>query len=107
MFREAARVLKKSGRFIFDIPDREKGEYKERVEDYAEMMENKFQVRNYRRGAIYDSPNGVDFATRYAYSNEDIENLAQLAGFRIIEVRREPLPTGQGDENLYYILKKI
>jgi SAM-dependent methyltransferase len=107
MFREAARVLKKGGRFIFDIPDRDKGEYKDRVDDYAEMMENEFQVRNYRRGAIYDSPNSVDFFTRYAYSNEDIENLAQLAGFRIAEVRREELPTGQGDENLYYVLEKI
>ena len=107
MFRKTARVLKKGGKFIFDIPNRDKGEYKERVEDYAEMMEKKFQVRNYRRGAIYDSPNGVDFATRYAYSNADIENLAQLAGLRIAEVRREPLPTGKGDDNLYYVLEKI
>lgn len=109
MFREAARVLKKDGKFIFDIPDREKkdGEYKQRVDEYADTMRNEFHINNFRHGAIYDSPNGVDFATRYAYSNEDIENLAQLAGFRIAEVRREKLPTGKGDENLYYVLEKI
>lgn len=109
MFREAARILKKGGKFIFDIPDREKkdSEYKQRVDEYADTMRNEFHINNFRHGAIYDSPNGVDFATRYAYSNEDIENLAQLAGFRIAEVRREPLPTGKGDENLYYVLEKI
>lgn len=107
MFREAARILKKSGKFIFDIPTRDKGEYKERVEDYAYLMENEFHIHNYRRGAIYDSMDGKHFSSRYAYSNEDIENLAQLAGFRIIEVRREELPTGKGDENLYYVLEKI
>ena len=107
MFREAARVLKPGGKFIFDIPDQEKGEYAERVKEYADLMENEFHISNYRRGAVYDSPNGVDFATRYCFSREDIKNLARLAGFRIAEVRRAELPTGKGDENLYYILEKI
>lgn len=105
MFREAQRVLGPQGQFIFDIPDRNKGQYRRRVLDYAETMHD-FEVHNFRYGAIYDSPDGKHFSTRYAYSNEDIENLAQLAGFRIIEVRREKLPTGRDDENIYYVLKK-
>jgi SAM-dependent methyltransferase len=104
-FREAQRVLGPQGQFIFDIPDRDKGQYRRRVLDYAETMHD-FGVHNFRYGAIYDSPDEKHFSTRYAYSNEDIENLAQLAGFRIIEVRREKLPTSKGDENLYYVLKK-
>lgn len=107
MFREAGRVLKKGGKFIFDVPDREKGEYKERVEDYAKTMKDEFNVNNFRYGAIYDSPDGMNFTTRYCFSREDIENLARLTGFTVIEVRREPLPTGKGDENLYYVLEKI
>jgi SAM-dependent methyltransferase len=106
MFREAARVLKKGGRLVFDIPNREKGEYRRRVLDYAETMHD-FGVHNFRYGAIYDSPDGMNFTTRYAYSQEDIENLARLTGFRILEVRRAELPTGKGDENLYYVLEKI
>jgi SAM-dependent methyltransferase len=105
-FREAQRVLEAQGQFIFDIPDRDKGEYQQRVRDYADAM-YEFGIRNYRYGAIYDSPDGKHFSTRYAYSDKDIRNLAELSGFRIIEVRRKPLPTGKGDENLYYVLKKI
>ncbi len=104
-FREAARVLKSGGRFVFDIPNREKGTYKKMVEKYAQEMKAR-GVRNFRYGAIYDSPDGKNFATRYAYSQKDIEDLAQIAGFRIVEIRKEELETGQGDENLYFVLEK-
>jgi SAM-dependent methyltransferase len=104
-FREAQRTLKPQGHFIIDIPDRDKGEYQQRVRDYADAM-YEFGVKNYRYGAIYDSPDGKHFSTRYAYSDKDIRNLAELSGFRIIEVQRKPLPTGKDDENLYYVLKK-
>jgi hypothetical protein len=53
-------------------------------------------IWNFRYGSIYDSPDGVHFATRYAYSAEDIEELARLSGFKIIDVKRLPLETGQG-----------
>lgn len=106
LFREAARILKKGGKFIFDIPDREKGIYAENIKAYKEAM-NKEGIYNIREGTVYDSPNGEHFSTRYCYSHEDIQNLAQLTGFKIIEVRCEELPTGKGDENLYYVLEKI
>jgi len=104
-FREAQRILGPQGQFIFDIPDLNEGEYKQRVRDYADAM-YELGIRNYRYGAIYDSPDGKHFSTRYAYSDEDIRNLAQISGFRIIKVRREELPTGKDDENIYYVLKK-
>jgi SAM-dependent methyltransferase len=106
LFREAARILRPGGKFIFDIPDREKGGYKKMVEEYGREMENR-GIKNYRRGAIYDSPDGVNFATRYAYAEEDIKMLAQVAGFKIVEMRRAELATGEGDENLYFVLEKI
>lgn len=106
LFREAARILRPGGKFIFDIPDREKGGYKKMVDGYAEEM-RKRGINNFRRGAIYDSPNGEHFATRYAYAHEDIKELAELAGFKIKEIKKEALETGQGDENLYYVLEKI
>lgn len=64
-------------------------------------------VRNFRYGAIYNSPDGVNFTTRYAFSHNDIAELSKLAGFRIVEARKEELPTGMGDENLYYALEKV
>ena len=70
-------------------------------------MREEFHIRNFRYGAIYDSPDGVHFTTRYAYSKEDIENLARLTGFEAAEVRRQELPTGAGDENWYYVLEKV
>lgn len=106
LFREAARILKKGGRFILDIPNREKGGYKKMVDGYSEEMKKR-GIKNFRYGSIYDSPDGEHFATRYAYSQEDIEELARLAGFRIREMRKLPLETGQEDENLYYVLEKL
>ncbi|MFZ2192657.1 MAG: class I SAM-dependent methyltransferase [Candidatus Moraniibacteriota bacterium] len=104
-FREAARILKRGGKFIFDIPNRERGGYKELVEEYVYEMK-KYGIKNFRYGAIYDSPDGTNFATRYAYSSEDISQLAQISGFEIEEVRKEKLETGKDDENLYYVLRK-
>jgi|GEM_PF-3534246 len=109
LFREVARVLKKGGKFIFDIPNREIGMYAENIRAYKEAM-NRQGVYNLREGAVYDSPNGEHFSSRYAYSKEDIRNLARLAGFKIVNdgpSHKEELPTGQGDENLYYLLEKI
>lgn len=105
LFREAARILKDGGKFIFDIPNREKGGYKELVEGYANEMKKR-GIDNFRYGAIYDSPDGINFATRYAYSPEDISQLAQISGFEISEARKENLETGKDDENLYYVLTK-
>ncbi|MFZ2188240.1 MAG: class I SAM-dependent methyltransferase [Candidatus Moraniibacteriota bacterium] len=105
LFREAARILRPGGKFIFDIPDRGKGGYGKMVEGYAEEM-RKRGINNFRYGAIYDSPDNEHFATRYAYSHEDITELAKLSGFEIFQVRKEELATGQGDENLYFVLKK-
>lgn len=105
LFREANRVLKPGGKFIFDIPDRGKGGYKMMVEEYANEMKER-GIRNFRYGTIYDSPDGKNFATRYAFSHEDIEQLAQLTGFEIKEVRKEELKTSKGDENLYHVLIK-
>jgi SAM-dependent methyltransferase len=105
LFREAARILKPGGKFIFDIPDRGKGGYEKMVKGYADEMEKR-GIRNFRYGSIYDSPDGTHFATRYAYSAEDIEELARLSGFKITDIKRLPLETGQGDENLYYVLEK-
>jgi SAM-dependent methyltransferase len=106
LFREAARILAHGGKFIFDIPNREKGGYKKMVEEYKDEMERR-GIRNFRYGSIYDSPDGKHFATRYAYSHEDIEELARLASFRIVKVERLPLETGQEDENWYYVLEKL
>ncbi len=106
LFREAARVLKKGGKFIFDVPDREKGMYAQNIKTYKEAM-NREGIRNIREGTVYDSPNGEHFSTRYCFSEEDIQNLARLTGFRVFEIRHAELPTGAGDENLYYVLEKI
>ena len=108
-FQEANRVLKKGGRFIFDIPDREKGSYRMMVEEYASEMEKlgKRGIQNFRYGSIYDSPDGTNFATRYAYSENDIKELANLTGFKIVKKEARDLNTGKGDENWYYVLEKV
>jgi ubiquinone/menaquinone biosynthesis C-methylase UbiE len=106
LFREANRVLKKGGRFIFDIPNREKGSYKMMTEEYASEMVKR-GIKNFRYGSIYDSPDGINFATRYAYSEEDIKQLAEFSGFRIVKREIRDLETGKGDENWYYVLEKI
>lgn len=41
-----------------------------------------------------------------AFSHNDILELAKLAGFKIVEVKKEDLATEKGDENLYYALEK-
>ncbi|MDO8592667.1 MAG: class I SAM-dependent methyltransferase [bacterium] len=147
LFREAARVLKPRGKFIFDIPDREKGGFQEMVKGYGQVMDEQKDrelkeiplaplvrgesasrhaaggyrhavadyeqemkergIRNYRPGTIYDSPDGENFMTRYAYSRQDITDLARLSGFKIVEVRKKPLNTGRGDFNLYFVLEKV
>jgi len=104
-FREASRVLEKGGKFIFDIPNREKGGYKQMVDEYASEMKKR-GIKNFRFGSIYDSPDGEHFATRYAYSEEDIKELANLTGFRIVKKEVRGLETGKGDENIYYVLEK-
>lgn len=105
LFREANRILKLGGKFIFDIPNRDKGGYKEMVDEYGNEMKKR-GIKNFRQGTIYDSPDGINFATRYAYSKEDIKMLAQMTGFEISLVKKEPLKTGKGDENIYYVLEK-
>jgi hypothetical protein len=75
------------------------------MEGYAQEMQKR-GIRNFRYGAIYDSPDGKNFATRYTYSPEDIRELAAVSGFKIVRVENKPLETGDGDENLYYVLKK-
>jgi len=106
LFREAARILKPGGKFIFDIPNRAKGGYKQMVNEYGKEMKSR-GIKNFREGAIYDSPDGKNFTTRYVYSEDDIKFLAQIAGFKIRETRREALATGKGDENLYFVLEKV
>jgi SAM-dependent methyltransferase len=67
-------------------------------------------VKNFRFGAIYDSADGINYDTRFCPDQAFIEYLAQFTGFRIVEnepYHREELPTGKGDENLYYVLEKI
>ena len=105
IFWEANRILKKGGKFIFDIPNREKGLYKMMIDEYASEM--KKRKCDFRFGTIYDSPDGVHFATRYAYSEDDIKQLASLSSFKIIKKEVRDLETGKGDENWYYVLEKV
>lgn len=142
LFREARRMLKNGGRFIFDIPSREKAtpielqkvlqelrqrqqgknaEEKNQIETEILSRYNGYErlvlkygiemdkrgIHNFRFGSIYDSPDNINFATRFAYGQEDIEELARLSGFRIEKVEKRTLETGQGDENLYFVLEKI
>lgn len=105
-FAEATRVLKDKGVLIVDAPNRERGGYRELVEGYARVMQKR-GIKNFRYGTIYDSPDGKHFATRYAYSQEDIHQLAQDNGFIVEKIYTETLPTGAGDENVYYVLRKV
>ncbi len=43
--------MENGGKFIFDIPNREKGGYKKMVDGYAEEME-KHGIHNFRRGSF-------------------------------------------------------
>ncbi len=105
LFEEANRLLKPGGRFIFDIPDRAKGHYAKLISNYDRIMERRNLV--FREGTIYDSPDGENFFTRYVFSEEDIRELAAEADFEIERVERQPLATGEGDENIYFTLRKV
>ena len=108
MFAEANRLLKPDGKFVLDIPDItiEESGYKKLANKYADTMQAR-GIKHFRYGTIYDSPDGQHFATRYAYSRDDIARLAEDNGFIIEEVREAELPTGQGDKNIYFVLKKV
>jgi len=101
-FIETHRILKRRGIFIFDIPNREKGSYKNKIIQYANEVGHQG-----RYGLICDSIDKKRFVIRYVYSHEDIAALAQIAGFEIIHIHKEDLETGYGNENIYYVLKKI
>ncbi len=108
MFAEANRLLAPGGIFIVDIPDItvEDSGYKKLADKYAQTMQAR-GVEHFRYGTIYDSPDGKHFATRYAYSRDDIAQLAEDNGFVIKEVKEKDLATGKGDKNIYFILKKV
>jgi hypothetical protein len=106
MFQEANRVLKIGGKFIFDIPDNQKGRYKELVDIYSSTMHRR-GINNFRNNTIFDSPDGEHFFTRYAYSHEDIISLANDNGFKIVDIKETPLETGKDDINKYYVLEKV
>lgn len=105
LFAEAARVLKPGGKFMIDIPDRTRGWYKESADKYAHAMKER-GISSFRYGTVYDSPNGKDFMTRYVYSHEDIERLAEDNGFVIERMEETELKNGKGDVNRYYVLRK-
>jgi SAM-dependent methyltransferase len=108
LFSEMNRLLQPGGVFIFDIPDRTVpgSHYEQLTEGYHQTMRQK-GIHNTRQGTIFDSPDNKNFATRYVYSDQDIHALASEAGFEIEKRVEEDLPTGQGDRNIYYILKKV
>jgi SAM-dependent methyltransferase len=104
LFAEANRVLSKGGRFVFDIPNKEQGLYRDLVDKYNKVMNDR--QLPHRSGTIYDSPDGENFFTRYAYSIDDIKRLAAENGFQVEDIQIEDLETGEGDENLYITLRK-
>ncbi len=106
LFAEVNRILPDGGQFIFDIPDRIRGHYKELVDGYAAVMKER-GIENTRYGTIYDSPDGNIFMTRYAYSEMDILQLAEANGFAVESIERSELKTGSGDINMYFTLRKI
>jgi SAM-dependent methyltransferase len=104
-FEEVARILKPGGTLILDIPDRNRGNYARLVNKFGETMEDRGIL--YRKGTIYDSPDGKNYFTRYVFSLEDIADLARRHGFELVKTQREPLDTGAGDENIYITLRKV
>jgi len=76
------------------------------VNAYRDEMKKR-DIKNFRYGTIYDSPNGINFCTRFAFSEENIKGFVNSVGFEIVEVHKEELETEKGDENIYYILEKV
>jgi len=107
-FAEMNRILAQDGRLIIDIPDHSipHSHYDQLVRGYRTTM-NERGIFNTRSGTIFDSPDGKNFATRYAYDENDIRILAHEAGFEVVEKTEEDLPTGFGDKNIYFVLKKV
>jgi hypothetical protein len=46
------------------------------ADGYARVMTER-EIHHFRYGTIYDSPDGKNFMTRYAYSHDDIAKLAE------------------------------
>lgn len=107
MFEETNRILRKGGKYIFDIPDPKKGQYDNLIKSFRKITQEKNHIAGFRKNTIYDSPDGKNFFFRYAYSHEDIANLANDNGFKIIDIKETPLETGKGDIDRYYVLEKI
>ena len=105
LFTEANRVLKHGGKFLFDIPNRDKGHYLKLRTAHEKIMKSR-GITHFREGVSYDSPNDVHYMTRYYFSEEDIAELAEENGFTIIEVKKTPINDGV-DENIYFVLKKV
>ena len=106
LFAEVNRLLPLGGAFIFDIPDKQRGSYKELAEKYQSVMKD-HGIINYRYGTVYDSPDGKHFMTRFVYSLADIRELAEANGFAVEEIVRKELKNGHGDYNIYITLRKI
>lgn len=106
-FAEMHRILKPGGKLIVDVPDTtiRGSHYDQLTNGYREAMQKR-GIKNTRPGTIFDSPDNQNFATRHVYSDLELRRFAREAGFEVVSVESEDLPTGQGDRNLYYTLRK-
>lgn len=121
VFKEVSRVLKPGGTFIFDFPDPNKGEYLENRKKYLKILqslnfplpgadEEMLSVMDH----VIDSPDDrVSLYDRYTPDFQkviDEQNRSKLHPYHNLvfqELKRELIPSGKGDETIYYVGKKI
>ena len=104
-FHEARRVLGEDGILIIDIPNPDKGYYLENRQKLAQKLEER-GIDYFEGGLIFDSPDGENYFARLAPLPDQFEDLARLSGFQVEDRITKELPTGEEDENFYYVLRK-
>lgn len=104
-FDEVQQVLDFEGRFMFDFPDINWGVYEERTNRLRENLEG-IGVEPLESGLIFDGPNDVDRFNRMILKPNQVQAMAFLLGYKLIEAKHELIGEEGEIENIYYLLEK-
>ncbi len=93
-----------SKNWLVDEPDPEIGYYAEFSTNLEKTMRDK-GVNPDKAKLIYDSPDGKHFFHRMILGKKQLEQIGQMLGFKIVEVKTELIPGEMEVKNVYYLIE--